>query len=170
MAENRHPIYDMLEQDQRYQIEGYQFIREALQYSQDVLELGGNQPKSEATKSPESDSNSPESRSSDSKTGDSKTGGSSQKESENPENHLTGQQLCEGIRLYARDQYGYLAKLVLNSWGIHTTSDFGEMVYNLIRIEQMKKSPSDRREDFDDVYEFENAFEPHFITSSNSEV
>lgn len=76
--------------------------------------------------------------------------------------HITGQQLCEACRLYALDQYGYLARMVLSNWGIHSTSDFGELVYNLIRIEQMRKSESDRREDFDDVYEFDQAFEPEF--------
>ena len=48
------------------------------------------------------------------------------------------------------------------SWGIHSTSDLGELVYNLIRIEQMRKSDTDRREDFDDVYSFDDAFEPEF--------
>ena len=76
--------------------------------------------------------------------------------------HVTGQQLCEACRLYATEQYGYLAKIVLANWGIHSTSDFGELVYNLIRIEQMRKSDTDRREDFDDVYSFEDAFEPEF--------
>lgn len=76
--------------------------------------------------------------------------------------HITGQQLCEACRQYAIDQYGYLAQLVLESWGVTSTSDFGEIVYNLIRIEQMRKSDSDRREDFDEVYTFEGAFEPVF--------
>ncbi len=76
--------------------------------------------------------------------------------------HVTGQQLCEACRLYATEQYGYLAKIVLANWGIHATSDFGELVYNLIRIEQMRKSDADRREDFDDVYSFDDAFEPEF--------
>jgi uncharacterized repeat protein (TIGR04138 family) len=52
--------------------------------------------------------------------------------------------------------------MVLASWGVHSTSDFGELVYNLIRIEQMRKSDTDRREDFDDVYSFDDAFEPEF--------
>ena len=37
--------------------------------------------------------------------------------------------------------------------------DFGEIVYNLIEIGEMTKSESDRREDFNDVYEFDDAFE-----------
>ena len=32
--------------------------------------------------------------------------------------HITGQQLCESCRQYAIDQYGYLARIVLDSWGI----------------------------------------------------
>ncbi len=76
--------------------------------------------------------------------------------------HVTGQQLCEACRQYAIEQFGYLANMVLGSWGIHSTSDFGELVYNLIRIEQMRKSDTDRREDFDDVYSFDDAFEPQF--------
>jgi len=81
--------------------------------------------------------------------------------------HITGQQLCEACRLYAVDQYGYLARLVLESWGVNATSDFGEIVYNLIRIEQMRKSDSDRREDFDDVYCFDGAFEPEFTLTKS---
>ena len=56
------------------------------------------------------------------------------------ERHLTGQQLCEAIRLYALDQYGYMAKCVLNSWGVHNTGDFGEIVFNLIRVGLMRKN------------------------------
>src|SRR6185295_19048230 len=53
------------------------------------------------------------------------------------ERHITGQQLSESIRQYAIQQYGMLAKKVLDEWGVHTTSDFGEIVFNLIEIGQM---------------------------------
>lgn len=59
--------------------------------------------------------------------------------------------------------------MVLANWGIHSTSDFGELVYNLIRIEQMRKSDTDRREDFNDVYDFDDAFEPEFQLSTPDE-
>jgi uncharacterized repeat protein (TIGR04138 family) len=55
-----------------------------------------------------------------------------------------------------------MAKTVLNSWGIHGTGDFGEIVFNLIRFGRMRKTKEDRREDFDDVYDFETAFEQQF--------
>jgi uncharacterized repeat protein (TIGR04138 family) len=78
------------------------------------------------------------------------------------ERHVTGQQLCEAIRQYAVRQYGALAKNVLNHWGVQSTSDFGEIVFNLISINQMRKTESDRREDFDDVFAFEEGFRDTF--------
>jgi uncharacterized repeat protein (TIGR04138 family) len=78
--------------------------------------------------------------------------------------HVTGQQLCEAIRQYTLRQYGPLAKTVLNHWGVRSTSDFGEIVFNLIDIGKMHKTENDRREDFDKVFDFDEglreAFEP----------
>ncbi len=79
------------------------------------------------------------------------------------QHHVTGQQLCEAIRRYAVEQYGMLAKNVLNEWGIHNTGDFGEIVFNLIDIGQMKKTDSDRREDFDAVFDFNEGLRDAFL-------
>jgi uncharacterized repeat protein (TIGR04138 family) len=79
-------------------------------------------------------------------------------ETDEQQRHLTGQELCEAGRRLALLHYGMMAKVVLNSWGIHTTSDIGEIVYNMIHVDLMRKSPADRREDFDNVYEFQQAF------------
>jgi uncharacterized repeat protein (TIGR04138 family) len=83
--------------------------------------------------------------------------------------HVTGQDLCHAMRQLAHEQYGMLAKLVLNSWGIHTTSDFGEIVYNLIKIGEMSKSRDDRRADFDDVYDFEQALTHDYVITKPRE-
>jgi uncharacterized repeat protein (TIGR04138 family) len=72
--------------------------------------------------------------------------------------HVTGAELLEGLRIYALDQYGPLAKTVLNSWGITRGGDFGEIVFNLIEHNVFSKTESDRREDFADTYDFESAF------------
>lgn len=77
--------------------------------------------------------------------------------------HVTGQDLSHALRQFAVEQYGYMAKLVLSNWGIVSTSDFGEIVYNLIRIGEMTKSPHDRREDFDDVFDFDQALMREFV-------
>jgi uncharacterized repeat protein (TIGR04138 family) len=77
--------------------------------------------------------------------------------------HVTGQQLCEAIRRYAVEQYGMMAKSVLNEWGIHSTADFGEIVFNLIEIGQMKKTDSDRRQDFENVFDFNDGLRDAFL-------
>jgi len=69
--------------------------------------------------------------------------------------HVTGQELCEAIRQYALNQYGYMAKSVLNHWGVNETGDFGEIVFNLIEIGQMRRTEHDRREDFSNVFDFD---------------
>jgi len=87
---------------------------------------------------------------------------SSEGEPAKAESHLSGQQLCEAARVLAIEQYGLLAQVVLAHWGIRSTKDIGNLVYNLINIGLMKKSRADRREDFDDVYEFDEAFQQDF--------
>lgn len=72
--------------------------------------------------------------------------------------HVSGQTLCEGLRRMAVEKYGRLALLVLNSWGIRTTRDFGEVVYILIDHEWMSAQPTDSIDDFNAVYDFETVF------------
>lgn len=72
--------------------------------------------------------------------------------------HVTGQELAEGLRAYALDQFGPLAKTVLNAWGVSETIHFGDIVYNFIEYNVFSKTDSDRREDFADVYRFDEAF------------
>ena len=72
--------------------------------------------------------------------------------------HITGLELLEGIRNYARNQYGKMAKTVLNHWKIFTTDDFGRMVFDLVDVGILKKQPEDKIEDFHAIYNFDTAF------------
>jgi uncharacterized repeat protein (TIGR04138 family) len=74
--------------------------------------------------------------------------------------HVTGQQLCVGLRDFAIDRYGMLARAVLAGWGIHRTEDFGRMVFALIEAGAMSKTPHDTVEHFCGVYDFAEAFHP----------
>ncbi|MEO6005975.1 MAG: Minf_1886 family protein [Opitutus sp.] len=77
--------------------------------------------------------------------------------------HVSGPELLEGLRVYALDQFGPLTKTVLESWGIRRCSDFGDIVFNLIEYNVFSKTDNDRREDFSDLYSFEDAFVKPFL-------
>lgn len=74
--------------------------------------------------------------------------------------HVSGRELCEAARRLALRQFGFLARTVLESWGIRSTADLGDVVYSLIASGHLEKTPQDRRSDFKDVYDFETAFQP----------
>lgn len=76
--------------------------------------------------------------------------------------HVTGQTLCEGLRMLALEKWGRLALIVLNGWQIKTTKDFGEIVYLLIRHKWMMAQPTDSIDDFNNVYDFNAALKGRF--------
>lgn len=141
MCDPARSLVELVRQDRRYKLEAYLFVFEALQYAQEVLGMGTESPSEPVQEAPQSEDE-----------------GELQR-------HVTGQELCEAIRRYALEQFGLMAKTVLNSWGVRTTSDFGEIVFNLIRIGRMRKTPDDRREDFDGVFDFDTAFRTEFRIS-----
>ena len=72
--------------------------------------------------------------------------------------HVTGQELCEGIRDYTLEKYGPMASTLLSTWGIRQTEDFGQIVFNLVEYGIFGKTETDRIEDFDAVYDFGKTF------------
>lgn len=72
--------------------------------------------------------------------------------------HVSGAELLAGIRDYALDQYGPMAKTVLNKWGVQRCVHFGDIVFNLIEYNVFSKTENDRREDFSEIYDFDEAF------------
>jgi uncharacterized repeat protein (TIGR04138 family) len=72
--------------------------------------------------------------------------------------HVTGEMLCHGLREMARQRWGLMAAQVLASWNISSTRDFGEIIFLLVENGWMKKEPRDCIEDFDEVYDFSEAF------------
>jgi len=157
MSNPAHPFTELLDRDKRYQLDAYVFVFEALRYAQEVLGLG-----SEAAA--ETSEDTPDDRTENVQPVDesAEEGEGAEEDEDRKERHLTGQELCEAIRLYAIEQFGYMAKSVLNHWGIQSTKDFGEIVFSLIEIGQMRKTPGDRREDFKEVFDFEEGFRRKF--------
>ena len=132
LVDPSHPLAELLEQDSRYTIDAYLFVLESLTFAQDSLGMGASRPVGRKA--------------------------AGQQEKRKSEQHVTGQELCEAARRYAQQQYGFLAPTVLAAWGVQATADFGEIVFNMIESGQMRKTNRDRREDFHDVYQFEEAF------------
>ena len=143
LADPTHPLLLLVQRDKRYTVDAYLFVLEALTYAQETLGMG--------EEAGESDRDTP-----------SESSSRPRKRRKRAEQHLTGQQLCEAARRYALDQYGYLAKTVLGNWGVVSTRDLGEIVFNMIDIGQMRKTRKDRREDFHDVFDFEDVFRDRF--------
>jgi uncharacterized repeat protein (TIGR04138 family) len=137
MSKSLKRIAEVAQRDGRYKVDAYLFVQQTLAYAQ--LQRGHRRKRAARRADPEAPQ---------------------------PEVHLSGQELCESIREYAQELYGLMAKLVLYSWGVRSTSDFGEIVYQLIEIGEMKKSATDQRTDFDNVYDFESAFQSRFQFSS----
>jgi len=78
--------------------------------------------------------------------------------------HVTGQELLAGIRQYALDQFGAMARAVLEHWGIRATEDFGRIVFALVEAQVLSKTEQDSLDDFHDIYDFDAAFGPSAIT------
>ncbi len=72
--------------------------------------------------------------------------------------HVSGADLCLGLKDLAIERYGPLARTVLEHWNVHTTEDFGRLVFALIDAGILRKTDEDSYEDFVGVYDFDEAF------------
>ena len=112
--------------DPRYAFEAYEFVLEALSFTQEML--GRVPPAGDLTEN--------------------RTGSHARY-------HVSGPELLGGVREYARRQYGLLARAVFRAWGLNATSDFGEIIFNLIDIGLLSKNENDSKADFHNVYDMD---------------
>jgi len=140
----------LLEQDKRFKPEAYFFVFEVLDYAQNRLHLGELGPSDPVAVAPEF-----ESEEQDADTTSEEAGIEGK--------HISGQDLAEAARQYALEMYGFMAKTVLKGFGIKSTGDIGEVVYNMIKIGRMRKTSADSRQDFEDVYDFATAFDHNYV-------
>jgi uncharacterized repeat protein (TIGR04138 family) len=73
--------------------------------------------------------------------------------------HITGRQLCQGLREFALLRWGLLARTVLRRWNVNSTLDFGRMVFAMVDNGFMSKTEHDTIDDFRGVFDFRTAFE-----------
>jgi len=107
-------LFEICESDPRYREDVYEFVLEALSYTQK---------KFKRTK------------------------------------HVTGKELLEGIKFLLMDKFGPMTMLVLRHWGINSTEDFGNVVFNLVDKKVLSKTEEDDIESFRNVYDFDKEFD-----------
>ena len=140
----------IVQNDPRYHRDAYLFIREALDFTQKLVNKGSKSEKGEkADKS--------ESRVS-----------ASDDAGEGKVRHVSGQELLAGIRAYALEQFGPMTLTVLSEWGLNRCEDFGELVFNMVENHLLAKTKKDSRDDFKGGYDFDEAFRQPFLPSTKS--
>ena len=112
--------------DLRYPRDAYVFVREALDYTQNLVG----------------------------------------KEARGAIRHVSGQELLEGIRKFALNQFGPMTATVFEEWNIRHCRDFGEIVFNMVEIGLLAKTEKDTRDDFQNGYDFTDAFRKPFWPQS----
>src|SRR3954452_14008011 len=123
-----HPgLAEVVKQDTRYAYEAYKFVFYALHHTQKLLGREAPAPTGAAAREGE------------------------------PQHHVTGPELLDGVRDLALREFGRMARTVFRMWGIERTDDFGEIIFNLIDAGMMSKTTDDNREDFRGVYDLDQA-------------
>ena len=73
--------------------------------------------------------------------------------------HISGRELALSCRDLALDRFGVVAGLVLEHWGIRQSSDIGDIVFTMVELELLMSQPTDTRDEFANVFDFDQAFE-----------
>jgi uncharacterized repeat protein (TIGR04138 family) len=76
--------------------------------------------------------------------------------------HITGRELSLACRDLALERFGVMSKLVLETWGVTSTADFGDVVFALVDLGLLMSQPTDTREEFHEVYDFAQAFDREY--------
>jgi uncharacterized repeat protein (TIGR04138 family) len=121
-------LEEVVRTDSRYAYEAYEFVFQALHFTQKLL---GREPPDEVPPS--------------------------SAEKIEPQHHVSGPELLEGIRVLAVREFGLMAPTVMHLWGIRRTDDFGEIVFKLVEAGLMSKTAEDSRDDFRGVYDLDEA-------------
>jgi uncharacterized repeat protein (TIGR04138 family) len=85
--------------------------------------------------------------------------------------HVSGQELLDGIRQFALNQFGPMTVTVFEEWGVRNCRDFGEIVFNMVESSLLARTEKDTRDDFQNGYDFTETFRKPFwpAQKSNSE-
>lgn len=84
--------------------------------------------------------------------------------------HVTAADLLLGFRDLALKEFGPMAGPLFAEWGITCCSDIGDMVFLLISEGMFGKQDSDSRDDFVELYDFDQAFTLPFLPKSSQKI
>ena len=73
--------------------------------------------------------------------------------------HVQGDELLQGMKELLLERFGPLTLSVLKHWGINSTEDFGNIVFNLVENKVLSKNEEDSIESFKNAYNFEEVFD-----------
>lgn len=85
------------------------------------------------------------------------------------DHHVSGPEILKGVVSLAREEFGFLARMVFHQWGLQKTDDVGEVVFNLIEADLLSKTEMDRRADFQDLFDLDRALVDGFSISLDGE-
>ena len=73
--------------------------------------------------------------------------------------HISGFELLHAMKFLALEKYGNMARMVLENWGIYSSEDVGEIVFNLVEENILARQDDDERSDFYNAMNFERVFD-----------
>ncbi len=79
--------------------------------------------------------------------------------------HVSAAELVRGLCANAKHRFGLFAHTVLAKWGLETSDDVGEIVFQLIEAGILSRQESDARADFVGVVDFREALDAASLES-----
>ena len=80
--------------------------------------------------------------------------------------HVDGRELAHAVRELALERFGVMARMVLDHWGVRCTGHVGDIVFALVDTGLLMSQPGDSKQDFEDVFDFDDAFEGSYPWSA----
>lgn len=80
--------------------------------------------------------------------------------------HVDGRELAHAVRELALEKFGVMSRLVLEHWGVRSTGNVGDIVFALVESGLLMSQPGDSKQDFEDVFDFDEAFEGSYPWSA----
>ena len=82
--------------------------------------------------------------------------------------HISAVEMLDGMRRFAHERYGVMSRTVLENWGILTTGDIGDIVFQLLDAGVLSRQDGDSRDHFDDVFDLHLALERDYFGDASS--